>query len=56
MDLFVEGISLDVAEVGLKKLFENYGLSIKSAKILRARSTGFSLYHFCGNVVDMLNL
>jgi cold-inducible RNA-binding protein len=42
MDLFVAGFPLDLDEEKLKKLFGIYGLAVKSAKIIKDRSTGFS--------------
>ena len=42
MDLFVSGFPLDLDEVKLIKLFEIYGIIVKSAKIIKDHSTGFS--------------
>lgn len=41
MDLFVGGLPLDLGEVQLRKIFEIYGIVIKSAKIIKDRTTGF---------------
>jgi len=42
MDLFVGGFPLDLDELGLINFFEIYGISVKSAKIIKDKSTGFS--------------
>jgi len=42
MDLFVSGFPLDLDEAKLIKLFEIYGIIVKSAKIIKDHSTGFS--------------
>jgi len=42
MDLFVSGFPLDLDESKLTKLFEIYGVSVISAKIIKHASTGFS--------------
>jgi len=42
MDLFVSGFPLDLDESKLAKLFEIYGITVKSAKVIKDRSTGFS--------------
>ena len=42
MDLFVSGFHLDLDEAKLTKLFEVYGITVKSARIITHSSTGFS--------------
>ncbi len=42
MDLFVVGFPLDLDEEKLTRLFEIYGFSVKSVKIIKDSSTGFS--------------
>ena len=42
MDLFVGGFPLDLDEEKLTRLFEIYGITTKSAKIIKDSSTGFS--------------
>ena len=42
MDLFVGGFPLDLDEEKLTRLFEIYGITAKSAKIIKDSSTGFS--------------
>ena len=42
MDLFVSGFPLDLDETKLAKLFEVYGITVKSARIITHPSTGFS--------------
>jgi len=42
MDLFISGLPLDLDEAKLIKLFEIYGIDVKSAKIIKHHSTGFS--------------
>jgi len=42
MDLFVAGFPLDLDEEKLMRLFEIYGFSVKAAKIIKDKSTGFS--------------
>ena len=42
MDLFVSGFPLDLDEEKLTRLFEIYGITVKSAKIITHSSTGFS--------------
>ena len=42
MDLFVAGFPLDLDERKLTKLFEIYGFAIKSTRIIKDKSTGFS--------------
>lgn len=42
MDLFVSGFPLDLDEEKLIKLFAIYGISVKSAKIIKDHATGFS--------------
>lgn len=42
MDLFISGFPLDLDEAKLINLFEIYGINVKSAKIIKHHSTGFS--------------
>ena len=42
MDLFVVGLPLDLDELGLINFFKIYGISVKSAKIIKDKSTGLS--------------
>lgn len=42
MDLFVAGITLDIDEKTLIKIFDMYGFTVKTAKIIKDKSTGFS--------------
>lgn len=42
MDLFVAGISLDIDEKTLINIFDMYGFTVKTAKIIKDKSTGFS--------------
>ena len=42
MDLFVAGFRLDLDTAGLSKIFKTYGFVVKSVKIIKDKSTGFS--------------
>ena len=42
MDLFVAGFRLDLDGAGLIKIFKTYGFVVKSVKIIKDKSTGFS--------------